>query len=125
MSINLAVFSGNLTREPSVGATKSGLEAIGFCVAVNDRRKNPAGEWEDYANFIEVTAYGKPWLADKLAKGAYVLVEGSLRYYPWQDKETGKNRSKLDVVAKRVELLRPTNQPAQDQPAVADYDLPF
>lgn len=124
MSINLAVFSGNLTREPSVGATKSGLEAIGFCVAVNDNRKNAQGEWESVANYIEVTAYGKPWLAEKLAKGTRVLIEGSLRYFTWQDKETGKNRSNLDVVANKVEVLKAAT-PVLDQAATTDYDLPF
>lgn len=124
MSINVAVFTGNLTRDPSVGATKSGTDAISFCVAVNENRKNAQGEWESVANFVDVTAYGKPWLADKLQKGVKVAVSGSLRWYQWQDKNTGDKRSKLDVVANSVEVL---SQPkaAQDQPELYADDLPF
>ena len=124
MSINIAIFTGNLTREPETGATKSGVEAISFCVAVNDNRKNAAGEWESTPNYIDVTAYGKPWLADKLHKGTKVAVQGALRYYTWTDKQTSAKRSKLDVVANAVNVMS-APKPAQDQPALYDADLPF
>lgn len=46
MSINRVVISGNLTRDPELRATQSGMQVLGLGVAVNDRRKNPStGEW--------------------------------------------------------------------------------
>ena len=42
MSINRVVISGNLTRDPELRATASGMPVLGFGVAVNDRRKKPA-----------------------------------------------------------------------------------
>lgn len=59
MSINRVVISGNLTRDPELRATASGMPVLGFGVAVNDRRKNQqTGEWEDYPNFIDCTMFG-------------------------------------------------------------------
>lgn len=40
MSINRVVISGNLTRDPDLRSTASGMPVLGFGVAVNDRRKN-------------------------------------------------------------------------------------
>ena len=66
MSINRVVISGNLTRDPDLRSTASGMPVLGFGVAVNDRRKNQqTGEWEDYPNFIDCTmvllAPRHPW----------------------------------------------------------------
>ncbi len=48
MSINRVVISGNLTRDPDLRSTASGMPVLGFGVAVNDRRKNQqTGEWEN------------------------------------------------------------------------------
>ena len=47
MSINRVIISGNLTRDPELRSTASGLPVLGFGVAGNDRRKNQqTGEWE-------------------------------------------------------------------------------
>ena len=54
MSINHVTLSGNLTRDPEIRSTQSGMDILNFGMAVNDRRRNSAtGEWEDYANFID------------------------------------------------------------------------
>ncbi len=59
MSINRVVISGNLTRDPELRTTASGMPIMSMGVAVNDRRKNnQTGEWEDYANFIDCTMFG-------------------------------------------------------------------
>ena len=59
MSINRVIISGNLTRDPELRSTASGLPVLGFGVAVNARRKNQqTGEWEDYPNFIDCTMFG-------------------------------------------------------------------
>lgn len=59
MSINLVCITGNLTRDPELRSTASGMPVLGFGVAVNDRRRNPqTQEWEDYPNFIDCTMFG-------------------------------------------------------------------
>lgn len=120
MSINRVIISGNLTRDSELRTTSTGLPVLGFGVAVNDRRKNPQGEWEDYPNFIDVTLFGTraESIAPFLTKGAKVAIEGKLRWSQWE--RDGQKRSKIEVIAEEVEFM--TRK--QDAPAPND-DLPF
>ena len=65
MSINRVVISGNLTRDGEIRATAGGTTVLTFGVAVNDRRRNASGEWEDVPNFVDCVMFGTR--ADALA----------------------------------------------------------
>lgn len=133
MSINRVVLTGNLTHEPQIRRTASGMAVLNFGIAVNDRRKNPqSGEWEDYPNFIDCTMFGTraESVSRFLHKGTKVAIDGKLHYSTWNAKDGGK-RSKLDVTVDDLELLTPRNQaPATQAPIeatayYADENLPF
>ena len=124
MSINRVVVSGNLTREPELRATQSGMQVLSLGMAVNDRRKNQqTGEWDDVPNFVDVKVFGNraESLSRILAKGSKVCVEGKLRYSSWE--RDGQKRSKLEVVADEVELMPKggNQQPQAPQPAPQGY----
>ncbi len=106
MSINRVIISGNLTRDPELRSTASGLPVLGFGVAVNDRRRNQqTGEWEDYPNFIDCTMFGARGesLSKFLTKGAKVAIEGKLRWSQWE--RDGQKRSKIEVIVDELELM--------------------
>lgn len=110
MSINRAIISGNLTREPELRRTQSGMAILSFGVAVNDRRRNSqTGEWEDYANFIDCTLFGNraESLANILTKGMKVAIEGKLRWSQWE--RDGQKRSKIEVVVDELEFMSSRN----------------
>ena len=116
MSINRVAISGNLTRDPELRATQGGTSVLALGVAVNDRRKNPqTGAWEDYPNFVDCVVFGARGerLAQYLAKGSKVAVEGKLRYRSWTDQQTGKKRSALEVVVDDIDLMSRQGQGAQ------------
>ena len=133
MSINKVLISGNLTRDAELRATSGGMSILSFGVAVNDRRKNSqTGEWEDYANFIDCTLFGKraEALAQYLTKGLKVAIEGKLHYSSWDDRNGGGKRSKLDVTVDEIELMssrneQPRQQQQQQTAAFNDADIPF
>lgn len=107
MSINRVMISGNLTRDPELRATGGGTSVLQLGVAVNDRRKNQStGEWEDVANFIDVTVFGAraEALSKFLRKGIKVAIEGKLRYRAWETPQ-GDKRSKIEVVADEIEIM--------------------
>lgn len=115
MSINRVVISGNLTRDPELRQTASGMPVLGFGVAVNDRRKNPqTGEWEDYPNFIDCTMFGAraESLARYLSKGAKVSIEGKLRWSQWE--RDGQKRNKIEVIVDDLEFMSLCNAALQD-----------
>ena len=110
MSINRVIISGNLTRDPELRATQSGLPVLGFGVAVNDRRKNQqTGEWEDYPNFIDCTMFGAraQSLSNYLSKGTKVAIEGKLRWSQWE--REGQKRSKIEVIVDELEFMSSRN----------------
>ena len=113
MSINRANISGNLTRDPDLRATASGMQVLGFGVAVNDRRKNPStGQWEDYPNFVDCTMFGNraESMSRILRKGMKVAIEGKLRYSSWE--KDGQRRSKIEVIVDEIELMSQNQQQA-------------
>ena len=113
MSINRVNISGNLTRDPDLRATASGMQVLGFGVAVNDRRKNPStGQWEDYPNFVDCTMFGNraESMSRILRKGMKVAIEGKLRYSSWE--KDGQRRSKIEVIVDEIELMSQNQQQA-------------
>lgn len=133
MSINHVTISGNLTRDAEIKRTASGMAIVSFTVAVNERRKNTqTGEYENYANFVDVAWFGTyaEKCAATLTKGSKVCVAGKLRQSRWTTQD-GQNRSKLEVIAEEVELPpRPQGQfnPPQQEPVqdtLYGSDIPF
>lgn len=106
-NINVVVIDGNLTRDSELRQSQGGSPILTFGIAVNDRRKNPAtGEWEDYANYVDVVLFGNraQSLAQYLTKGTKVCVSGKLRWSSWE--KDGQKRSKLEVIAEEVSLAQ-------------------
>ena len=134
MSINRVTITGNLTRDIDLRQTQSGYSIGAISVAVNDRKKNSqTDEWEDKANFVECTLFGKraEGLAPYLNKGQKVAIDGKLDYSTWETKD-GQKRSMLKVIVSDLELLGGARQQeqSQEQPQnataeVADNDIPF
>ncbi len=100
-SINQVILLGRLTRDPEARTTPSGKTVVSFSLAV-DR----AGQ-DDQADFFDVTAWEKlgDLVTQYLSKGRRVLVQGRLRQDSWDDKETGKKRSRVEVTATDVTFL--------------------
>lgn len=104
-SFNRVVLVGNLTRDVEVRFLSSGMAVTDLGLAVNDRRKNQAGEWIDEATFVDVTLWGRTAevAGEYLSKGAPVLIEGRLKLDTWE--ADGQKRSKLKVVGERMIML--------------------
>lgn len=100
-SINQVILMGRLTRDPETRTTTTGKSVTSFSVAV-DRQTQ-----DDQADFFDVTAWEKTGelVQQYLTKGRRVLVQGRLRQDSWDDKDTGKKRSKVEVVATDVTFL--------------------
>ncbi len=100
-SINQVILMGRLTRDPEMRTTTTGKSIASFSIAV-DR-----GGQDDQTDFFDVTAWEKlgELVNQYLSKGRRCLVQGRLRQDSWDDKETGKKRSKVEVVATDVTFL--------------------
>ena len=100
-SINQVILLGRLTRDPEQRTTASGKNVVSFSIAV-DRQSQ-----DDQADFFNITAWDKlgDLVMQYLSKGRRVLVQGRLRQDSWEDKETGKRQSRIEVTASDVTFL--------------------
>lgn len=104
-SYNRVVLVGNLTRDPELRYTPSGTAVTDIGLAVNDRRKNQAGEWVEETTFVDVTLWGRTAeiASEYLSKGSSALIEGRLKLDTWET--DGQKRSKLKVIGEKLQLL--------------------
>lgn len=108
---------GNLTKDPELRTTATGLSVCSFTVAVN-RKKTKDGQQEtDYFNVTAWRERGET-CAKYLSKGKKVSVVGPVSVRTWDS--NGKHGASLDVTAEEVEFLSPRSevQPAQPVPQV-------
>jgi len=107
LSLNKVFLIGNLTRDPRLRTTPSGISVGEFSIAVNDTYSTSAGERRERTVFVDIVVWKR--LAENcyrfLRKGRAVLVEGRLEQDTWEDRETGQRRSRLRVVAQNVTFL--------------------
>ncbi|HEX5780817.1 MAG TPA: single-stranded DNA-binding protein [Solirubrobacteraceae bacterium] len=106
-NINRVVLTGNLTRDPELRSTSSGMSVCSLRVACNTRRKDQStGEWVDKPNYFDVTVWGAQGenCARFLAKGRPVAIDGRLEWREWQD-QNGNNRQAIDIIADAVQFL--------------------
>ena len=107
-SFNRVILMGNLTRDPEVRFTSSGMAVCNIGMAVNRRVKDQQTEqWREEPTFVDVTIFGKRGeaFAKFHSKGKAAFVEGELRYDTWEDKNGGGKRSKLYVVGNTWEFV--------------------
>ena len=104
-SYNRVILLGNLVRDIELRYTNSKLAVCQNAIAVNERRKNAAGEWVDETSFVDVTFFGRTAevVAEYLGKGSPIFVEGRRKQDTWE--KDGQKRSKLYVIVDRMQLI--------------------
>ena len=106
-NLNKVMLIGNLTRDPELRYTPKGTAVADIGMAINRVWNNESGQKQEETTFVDVTLWGRQAeLAEKyLGKGRGVYIEGRLQLDTWDDKETGKKRSKLKVVGENLQFL--------------------
>jgi single-strand DNA-binding protein len=107
MSQSATTIIGNVTDDPKLMFTGEGTARINFGVAVNHYWTDSNGEKQEKVSYINVTAWR--YLAEDsaavLEKGVGVIVSGRLEQRSWEDKETGKMRSSVEITADNIGIL--------------------
>ncbi|WP_277613400.1 single-stranded DNA-binding protein [Brevibacillus humidisoli] len=102
--MNRVILIGNLTRDPELRYTPSGVAVTTFTLAINRPFTNQTGERE--ADFINVVAWRQlaDLCANYLRKGRQAAVEGRLQTRSYDNKE-GRKVYVTEVVAENVQFL--------------------
>jgi single-strand DNA-binding protein len=97
-SFNKVILVGNLTADPELKKTPSGVSVTSFSIAVN-RRFTKQGE-QPQTDFINIVAWRQTaeFVARYFNKGRPILVCGQLQTRSWTD-QNGQKRYTTEVVA--------------------------
>lgn len=136
--MNKVILVGNLTRDPELSETPSGIAVCRFSIAVSRDYSNADGNRE--TDFFNITVWrGRAENCGKyLKKGNKVAVVGRLQNRSYDDKD-GNKRYVTDIIADEVEFLTPRGaaegsedmdsvSSRREQPrleAIDDNQLPF
>lgn len=138
--MNRLTIIGNLTRDPELRTTSTGLSVCSFTVAVNRRKSGNSQNNQPEADFFRVSAWRE--LGENcqkyLAKGRKVCVVGPVSVSTYTNKNDGKTYANLEVMANEVEFLTPRSEggtapaqqtaqaapPPQDPSGFTPVDMP-
>lgn len=111
--LNKVILMGNITADPELKQTQSGLAVTSFSVAVNRRF---AKEGEQSVDFINVVAWRQSaeFVCRFFKKGSNIVIVGQLQARQWTD-NSGQKRTAYEVVADEVSF----GAKAENLPAVA------
>ena len=104
--MNKVFLIGNLTRDPELTETSSGVSVCRFAIAVN--RNYSGSDGERKTDFFNVTAWRG--LGDTIAryakKGNKIAISGSIELRNYEDNQ-GVKRTAIDIIAQDIEFLTP------------------
>lgn len=105
-NFNKVLLIGNLTRDPEVRSTNTGLKIAKFGLAVNRRYRTRDDEQREETTFVDIDAFGpQAEIIERYCqKGSPLFVEGRLRLDQWES-NSGEKRSKLSVVLENFQFL--------------------
>ncbi len=127
---NKVFLIGNLTRDPEVRYTTSGIPVARFSIAIN-RPTAKGGQGE--VDFINIVAWRRlaEICRDYLKKGRPVSIEGKLQIRKYE--KGGEKRTFAEVVADSMQMLGkrsdfesgPAPSAPQGDDKIKDEEVPF
>ncbi len=104
--MNKVFLIGNLTRDPEIRETPSGVSVCRFSIAV--QRPYSGQDGERQTDFFNCTAWRATaeTIARYTKKGNKVAVSGSVQLRNYEDNQ-GVKRTAVDIIVQDIEFLTP------------------
>lgn len=128
--LNVVTLVGRLTRDSEIRYSQKGDAVVRFSVAINRRKRNGDGSWEDEVNFFNCVYFGKSAEAvnQYLTKGRQVAINGELRQNRYE--LDGQTRSTVEIFVNNLQLIGGSQNTQQqsrdsyDSPRQSSYSRP-
>ncbi len=113
MDLNKVMLIGNITQDPEVRTTPSGISVTSFGLATNLVWTDQQGQKQEKAEFHNIVAWRRlaEIMGQYLHKGSKVYIEGRLQTSSWDD-QSGNKRYRTEVIADNMIMLDRKNQTA-------------
>lgn len=122
---NKAFLIGNLTRDPELRYTSSGIPVARFAIAINRFGKKGGGEnsGSQEVDFINIVAWRRlaEICAEFLKKGMPVAIEGRLQVREFTGRD-GEKKTMTEVVADNMQMLGRKLPVASQEPRISDVE---
>ena len=120
-SFNKVILIGNMTADPELKQTASGVSVCSFSIAIN-RRFAKSEQNQQTVDFINIVTWRQnaEFVSRYFKKGNPILICGQLQTRTWNDNQ-GQKRYATEVVADEVTFVSPAAQGANPQPQGAPY----
>ena len=110
LGFNKVILLGNLTQDPELKQTTSGISVCSFSIAVN-RRMARAEQGQQSVDFINIVTWRQTaeFVSRYFKKGQSILISGQLQTRTWTDNQ-GQKRYATEVVADEVNFTSSASQ---------------
>jgi single-strand DNA-binding protein len=140
-NFNQIIMMGHITRDIQLRYLPNNTAVADFGIATNKKWRDQSGNTREEVCFIDASAFGKTAenINKYFAKGAAIMVVGSLRFEQWE--KDGQKRSKHKISVERFEFVgggdgqsrgtgnapqaQPSTAPQDDGPPPGDPEVPF
>ena len=123
-SFNKVILIGNMTADPELKQTTSGVSVCSFSIAVNRRF---AKEGQQQADFINCVAWRQQaeFICKYFTKGSMIAVVGSIQTRTW-DGQDGKKQYATEVIVDEAHFTgsRTETGTTGGAPSTADFSQP-
>lgn len=129
MDLNKVMLIGNITQDPEVRTTPSGISVTSFGLATNLVWTDKSGQKQEKAEFHNIVAWRRlaEIMGQYLHKGSKVYIEGRLQTRSWDD-QSGNRRYRTEVIADNMIMLDRKGQTASSggssEPSYAQPEPP-
>ena len=100
--MNRVFLSGNLTRDPEVRYSQSGMAFARMGIAINRRSKNKDAKEVDFFNIVAFDKTAE-FCGKYLTKGSRVLLEGRLQTSSYEAQD-GSKRTSTEILIDNIEF---------------------
>jgi single-strand DNA-binding protein len=102
-SVNKAILLGHVDKDPEIRSTNGGTISI----ATTERQKDGRGNWQDRTEWHNLVAFNRSAevVRDYVRKGSQVLIEGKIQTRTWDDRESGQNKYRIEILVDDLTLL--------------------
>lgn len=110
-SLNKVILIGNLTADPELKQTPSGVSVVSFTIAINRRKAKDAEKAQ--ADFINIVTWRQTaeFVSRYFKKGKPICVCGSIQSRSYTDNQ-GNKRYVTEVLAGEVGFVESKSEPA-------------
>lgn len=112
--MNKVILIGNLTKDPELKQTQSGVSVCNISIAVSRDYADSDGNRQ--ADFFNINVWREKGenCAKYLKKGRKVAIVGSIQNRSYEDKD-GVKRTVVEIIASDVEFLSPKENDSEEK----------